>query len=94
MKVINKSRHSSSSPDRLFLEVQSTKALIHDPRVMKLLEVTDTMETLCLVTECTVGTRSPTGPCLHERAAALGADSARQCPLCSTITRRVLSTGT
>lgn len=49
MKVINKSQQSSSSLHRLFLEVQSVKALNHHPRVMKLHEVMDTMEMLHLV---------------------------------------------
>lgn len=53
MKVINKSQQGSSSLQRLFLEVQSMKALNHNPRVVKLLEVAGTMEAGDPVTEST-----------------------------------------
>lgn len=53
MKVINKSQRGSSSLQRLFLEVQSMKALNHNPRVVKLLEVAGTMEAGDPVTEST-----------------------------------------
>lgn len=49
MKVINRSQQGSSSLQRLFLEVQSMKALNYNPRVVRLPEVTGTTEGLNLV---------------------------------------------